>query len=323
MHIRAFDWCRGLAGIVVFLGILSLAQVELRADRIVAVVGDRVITESDLNKVVKSWEYQLRLEASGVEYLNRIQELRRQALKRLIDEELLYMEALKEGITVDPVVVEQEIEKVKARFPSEEEFKESLKSAGMSLKDLYDQIEKKLMVRKLVDKKIRSKIYVNPAEVFRYFRSHKEEFCQIKRVKLDSVFISGPNQDEDEMEFSARVMEEYVKLTKNQTTWKSLKDKYGSGAISGWKSREDLAPSIAKVIFSMKDGVYPMPVRVSTGYMLFRIEEREKDCPRDLKSAKKAVYNYLFKKKFDEKLNAFLKDLRQKYFVKVYQGLTP
>ncbi len=322
MRIRAFDWCRGLAGVVVLFGVLCLGQIELQADRIVAVVGDQVITESDLNKVVKSWEYQLRLEASGVEYLKRIQELKREALKRLIDEELLYMEALKEGITVDPVAVEQEIEKIKARFPSEEEFKESLKSAGMTPKDLYDQIEKKLMVRKLVEKKIRSKIYVNPVEVFRYFRSHREQFCLVKRVKLDSIFIPGPDEGEDEMGFSARVMEEYVRLTKNQTTWKALKDKYGSGAISGWKSREDLAPSIAKAIFSLKDGVYPMPVRVSTGYMLFRIEERDKDCPQDLKSAKKAVYNYLFKKKFEEKLNAFLEDLRGKYFVKVYQVST-
>ncbi len=324
MYIRAFDWQRWLArriGLLFF--IIVIANQSLWADRILAVVGDQVITKSDLDRVVKMWTYQLRGESSGLEYLKEAKELKKRALDKLIEEQLLYLKAKDEGITVDPFLVEKEIDKIKRKFPSEEDFQASLKEAGMTPQDLYDQIEKKLMVKRLVEKEITSKIYVNPVEVTRAFKENRRRFCKVKRVKLDSVFIPLPEglSRKKEMEFEMEMIDKYMKLKEGKLTWKTLKDQYGEGPVSGWKRPEDLSKDIAsRIVGAGKDEIYLMPVKVSSGYIFFRIKERQIDCPKSLSEVQDLVYNYLFRKKFSQRLKEFVSHLREEYYVKVYSG---
>ncbi len=319
MHIRSVNWRRWLAGIACSLFLLvSPAQ----ADRILAVVGDEVITESDLNRVVKAWAYQLKGQFSDLEYVEKLQEMKKEALNRLIEESLLYLRAKDEGITIAPEMVQREIAKIKERFPSEEDFLSSLRESGMTLQDLYDQIERKLMIQKLISKEVKSRVYINPVEVAKTFKKERSRFCSVTRVKVDSVFVPFPSGGEskgEEMEFDTKVMEEYVNLKEGVITWRDLKDKYGQGPIVGWKGVDDLSPQISKTLFDPNSGVYPMPVKVSTGYMFFRVEERELDCPKDLEEAKEKVYQYLFAKKMRKLLKEYIQDLKKEYYVKIYQ----
>ncbi len=318
MRVCPIDWRRWLAGIMITCALFTH---PVWADRILAVVGDEVITQTDLNKVVKAWDYQLRSELSDMEYLRKIEEIKKRALNRLIEEYLLYLKARDEGITVDSFLVEKEMEKIKERFPSQEDFIASLKEAGMTPQDLYNQVEKKLMVQRLVNEKIRRKIYVNPTEVVRTFKRERQRFCETISAKLDSVFVPfSKNLDQKgEMAFEMDIMDEYMKLKEGDLTWRDLKDKYGQGPISGWKKPGDLSQDIAKEIFSpMSNEVYPMPVKISSGYMFFRVEERKIACPKKLDEAKEKVYRYLFNKKFNQRLREFVNKLKQEYYVKIY-----
>ncbi len=320
MYICALDWRRWLAGVVIACGLVLFVQ-PVWADRILAVVGDEVITQTDLNKIVKAWDYQLRSELSDMEYLKKAEEIKKRALNRLIEECLLYLKAKDEGITVDSSLVEKEIEKIKERFSSQEEFIASLKEAGMTPQDLYNQIEKKLMIQRLINEKIRTKIYINPTEIAKTFKRERQRFCTTTSAKLDSIFVpfSKESNQKGEMAFEMDIMDKYMKLKDGILTWRDLKDKYGQGPISGWRKIGDLSQDIAKEIFSpMSNEVYPMPVKVSSGYMFFRVEERKINCPENLDEAKEKIYRYLFGKKFNQNLREFVNRLKKEYYVKIY-----
>lgn len=306
-------------GLAFFL-LLSLTTVAF-ADRILAVVGDEVITESELNKMVRLWRYNplKRLEFSDKSLSEA--DIKRQALDRLIEEKLLYLKAKEDDITVPVDAVERRIEEMKSRYKSEEDFIDSLKDAHLTLQELYDLIERQLMVKKVVSKYVRSRIYVNPIEVEKEYRKHKKDFCIVTMLKLDSIFIPrSAFKDDSEMAFDSAVMDEYVKLKQGSLTWKDLTARYGQGQISGWKSRADLSKEIAETLFKPESGMYPLPVRVSTGYIIFRIEDRKKNCPETLGEAREMVYNYIYDKKFEKRLAEFVQELKERYYVKINLG---
>ena len=291
------------------------------ADRILAVVGDEVITESELDKMVRLWQYNpvKRLELTDKD-LNE-GEIKKRALERLIEEKLLYLKAKENDITVPADAVERRIEQIKSRYNTEEDFIDSLKESHLTLQELYDLIERQLMVRKVVSKYVRSRIYINPIEVEKEYKRHKKDFCVVTMVKLDSIFIPRSMfKDDSEMAFDSAVMDEYIKLKQGSLTWKDLTAKYGKGQVSGWKSRKDLSKEIAEVLFKPDVEMYPLPVRVSTGYILFRIEDKRKNCPKSLGEAREMVYNYIYNKKFEKRLDEFVQELKKRYYVKINLG---
>ncbi len=307
--------------LIIFIVVLLFTVGGIRlafADKILAIVGDEIITESELDKITHLWEYELKSELSDGKAAQYWRSIRKKALQRLIEDKLLYLEAVSEGIKVAPEYVEEQINRIKERFPTEQAFLESLKKMHITPQEFYDQIEHQLMVRKLIARKIRSKIYINPVEVARVFQESKDKFCKIEKVKLSSVFVPRSRFNKlSEMEFDSLVMDEYIKLTSGELTWRDLENEFEVGQISGWKKPADLAPKIAKQVFSENIGAYPLPVKVSTGYYFFRIEKREKNCPKTLTEAKEKVYNYLFQQKFDKKLDEYIKQLRSKFYVKI------
>ncbi len=315
MCLCAVDWRRWLAVVVFCAELIGLGGISVGyAERIVAVVGDEVITEFDLEQVINEWRYSGMV--SGEDEDNNLMDIKKEALNRLIEEKLLFLEAKSRHIEVSSDLVEKRFEEIKSRFSSEEDFNNSLRKVGLTKRDLLDRIRRQIMISRLISTVIRPRIYVSPEEITEEFDKNRNKFCKVNRVNISSIFI--PKGDLSEMDFELLVMDEYMKLKDGLVTWRDLEAKYGEGEIKGWKKASDLSPEMAKILFKADAPKYPRPVRVSTGYILFRLEQMDKDCPKALGKVKGRVYDYLYQKKFQKEMESFISELKDKYYVRVY-----
>lgn len=80
---------------------------------------------------------------------SRMVSLRREALERLIDEELVYQEALKQGEKIAPEEIEAEVDRIRKRFPAEDDFNAALVREGLTLDQVRDGVRRFILVRKM------------------------------------------------------------------------------------------------------------------------------------------------------------------------------
>jgi hypothetical protein len=80
---------------------------------------------------------------------SRMVSLRREVLARLIDEELIYQEALKRGEKIAPEEIEAEVDRIRKRFPAESDFNAALIREGLTLDEVREGVRRFILVRKM------------------------------------------------------------------------------------------------------------------------------------------------------------------------------
>jgi peptidyl-prolyl cis-trans isomerase SurA len=161
------------------------------ADRIVAVVGSDVITESELEDALTLLQAQFVTPVPD-------ESLKYDVLDQMIENRILVSQAKAETIQVthDEIeeALEKSIEEIRSRFATEEEFARELdkeKTTIAELKERYrDEIEDRLLVQHLVDKSLKRNIRVSDTDIRNFYESKKESIPdQPTTVRLAHILI--------------------------------------------------------------------------------------------------------------------------------------
>jgi parvulin-like peptidyl-prolyl isomerase len=141
-------------------------------DRIEAVVNDRVITKSEVDRAVEVESL-----SDGGKTGKTGEELRKEALDSMIDRILILEEARKFNIvTVTDDEVEKAYESIKKGFPSDMEFEKALKKDEITTDELKDSLRDQLLALKYVDRRIKYFIRVGLDEQKKYYEDNKDKF---------------------------------------------------------------------------------------------------------------------------------------------------
>jgi peptidyl-prolyl cis-trans isomerase SurA len=121
-------------------------------------------------------QYRHRMNASS-DSGNREQELSfmLNILDELISNQVLLAHAAHARITVSEAEVDDRIAQLRSPY-SEEEFRKKLADQGMTLADLRTQVRDSLIVTKLTNKEIESRISVSDAEIKAYYERNKANY---------------------------------------------------------------------------------------------------------------------------------------------------
>lgn len=144
---------------------------------VVATVNGHAIMHADMDRMYQAQLAQAQGQQTSPEEAD---SLRLSSVRQLINEEILVQAAAKMNLTPTPEDVDAEVAKMKAPFPTEEQFEAQLKSTNRTVDDLKRDIRRSLTIDKLLNKQIKSKINVTDADVSAYFQQHKAEFDLIE-----------------------------------------------------------------------------------------------------------------------------------------------
>jgi len=96
-------------------------------------------------------------------------------LNELINNQILVDHALHAGITVSEAEVDNKVAELKSPY-SKEEFEKRLKDQGLEAEDLRREVHRSIIINKLINKEITSKITVADAEIAQYYQRNKSNF---------------------------------------------------------------------------------------------------------------------------------------------------
>lgn len=262
-------------------------------DRIVAVVGNSVITWSDLAEEVNQRRAAgLQLPADPAGQL----EVARQVLGQLVDAQILIDEApdVKVTVTDDDVApqVDRQIKDVRSHFKSDAEYRSELKAAGFGSpeeyrRSLFDQFRRNMLQAKTYSelRKTAKPASVTEDEVTAAYEKVKNLLQ--KRAAMVTfrqiVVATFPSRQEDSV---ARVKAEsilvqlhkgadFTEMAKKYSMDPSTKD---VGGDLGWNRRGGspgqpaLVPAFEAMMFSLRPGELSPLVRTSYGYHIIRVD---------------------------------------------------
>ncbi len=272
-----------------FMSVIILFSASLlnatTTDEIVAIVGQRVITRSELEQQIFLYTTQYAIEDEA--------ELTRNLLTQMIEGAVLLEEAKKETVSVRHREVEEElsytIERMKSNFPSEEEFKRRLETEHLTmekLKDVYREgIREQLLIRRLVDEKIRPRIKVSPLEVQEFYEQYKDSIlAEPEQVRLAHILLPiVPSQAtiekaEARVEETLKKLEEGVSFSNVAKTYSDDPSREKGGEL-GYFRRGELLPELEKTCFSLEAGQIDV-VGSELGYHIILCEDRTEDSIR-------------------------------------------
>ncbi len=268
--------------------LVLLFVVSTFADQVAAYVGDEVILESE----VTQYSTYLASDPSSQKAFSDAHELRMYVLDELVTRKLLLREAEVESIAV-PIEevaprVDQMIEDIKSRFPSEADFFRALQQAGLTIEDLkanYENtVKTQMIMQQLVQKKIARQIMISPIAVKRFYEDYKDSIAVVPgRVKLSHILLTIKPSEEELKKAFERALDVY-KLLMTGGDFGVLAQEFSEdensrkrGGMLGKIKRGETLEEFERIVFDLKPGTVSQPFPTRLGYHIVEVLNRGQD----------------------------------------------
>lgn len=280
----------------------------LPQDKIVAIVNNDIITQKDLNDFINFMRMQLSVNLKGKELESEIQSMKLDLLDKLIEDRLILQEAKKDNIKVDEDVVRKRVEEIKEKYRSDREFQDALAQQGLVQADIELRIREQLLMYNIINIKIRSKIMINPGEVTDFYQKNIKEFKVPEQREIESITVDDKN-----------LIGQMQGDLKNGLDFSDIAKKY-SLRVNKFSigHRQELIEDIGKVIFELNIGEASEPIKIQESFYIFKFVSIIPSRPQRLFEVQDRIYAFLFEKKMQEELTAWLNRLKEDSYIKIF-----
>ena len=290
-------------------------------ERIIAVVNDEIVTEQDLQYMMAPVIAQYRTVYTGQAYVDKAKEARKEFVQKVIEDKLILSEAKKRQVIVKDEEVDEMITEVRNKFPSREIFLKAIEDQDLTEKKLWNRFRDQLLMQKLVNYEVRSRVSVSPGEVSEYYKAHPEEFSQGDRVRLQHILIrSGGARTVEEAKTFAEAL---VVQLKEGKSFEELAKTYSEAAEAqeggqmGWMEKGQLLGSIDEQVFTLGAGELTAPIQSSLGFHIFKILEKETSSVKPISEVREQIQDRLFRDKTNVRLEKWISDLRKNAYISI------
>ncbi|MBK8945642.1 MAG: peptidylprolyl isomerase [Ignavibacteriae bacterium] len=247
-------------------------------DKIAAVIGDEIILNSEL-------EFQLAMYAAQRKMDPQNPELKKILLNKMIEDKLLYAQALLDSIEVTDEDVNRQLEQVIAYYTSQYGSQERLEEAyGMSVekikREMKDDTKKNLMAEMLKGQKF-AQVDVTRREVQEFFETYQDSLGLIaEKFEIAHIFINPKSSDKlkkKARDFAQALRDSISKGANFEELAKKNSDDPGSakaGGDLGFVKRGVFYPEFESAAFALKEGELSNIVESPVGFHIIELIEK-------------------------------------------------
>ena len=247
----------------------------LEADRIVAVVGDEVITAYDLSTRLESALRQLQKQGTPVPPQD---VLERQMLERLIMDRVQLQFAKETGLRVDDALLDQAIGRIAAGNKlTPQQFRAALEKDGVEYAKFREEIRAEIVTTRLREREVDSKLVISDGEIDNHLAnqaaSGSNEEYQLAHILLRAPESASPEQLQklrqrgEQALKRARAGENFAELAAG---FSDAPDALQGGNL-GWRPLNRMPALYADVAGKLADGQVSELLRSSAGFHVIKL----------------------------------------------------
>jgi parvulin-like peptidyl-prolyl isomerase len=320
------------------LALLGLGALSLNAadapppavvDQIVAKVNGDIVSQNELTRTAKQITDELKAQgANGSQLQQSLNEREKDLLRDRIDQLLLVQKGKDLNINVDSDVSKYVASlQRQSRITDTEKFHDYVRQqSGMSYEDFLAEYKKQTLTRDVIGQEVGRHISITDKEVQDFYNAHKSEFIRDEKVYLSEILISTDGKDPagiaaaekkaKQIAADASKGQRFSDLARDNSDAGTAKD---GGALGGYK-KGDLNKAIEDAVWNLPRGAVTQPIKIQTGYEIFKVEDHTKAGLAPLADVKSDIENALYGPKMQPKIREYLTRLRQQAFLQIKPG---
>jgi peptidyl-prolyl cis-trans isomerase C len=274
--------------------------------KVVAEIGSEKITEADLDAIIESAvDNQLssmsayltseQLNAQKKKMLEQYKgtEAKENFLQGWVAQEILYRQALEEGLSEKPEV-----------------------------KKVLDEVTRGVLSQRLMDEQLASKINLTETDVQTYYEANKKNYVEPEKAKISHILVGDEEETKKVLE-RAKGGEDFGALAKEVSIDEKTKEAGGKidgdvikgGSIPGIGTSEELN---AKIFAAKAGEVIAEPVKTEKGWEVVKVESLEPARQKSFDEVRQQVQMELLNKKRQEVQAEYIQQMMDKHNVIIH-----
>jgi peptidyl-prolyl cis-trans isomerase SurA len=248
------------------------------ADKIIAIVGDKIILLSDLQNTLVNQQKQ---------YPNLPQNADCMVLEQMMSQNVLTLQAEKDSLPVSDDEVEQQLEHrvryFESLYGSQQKMEQVLGMSIYQIKDKYRKDIKDIMLAQAEQKKIVDAVKITPTEVEQYFKSIPTDSLPFFKSEVEvGQIVINPKPTPDVVEYiknQLRGMRE--EALSGKRSFQTLANLYSKDLATGGKvltvdrTQHNYDPQFVAAAFRLKNGEISPVFKSQFGYHIVQMVSRE------------------------------------------------
>ncbi|HEX3632107.1 MAG TPA: peptidylprolyl isomerase [Casimicrobiaceae bacterium] len=248
-------------------------------DRVIAIVNDEALTQYELDdarRVVQAQLKQQKVAFPPADVLDK------QLLERLITQRALLQQAKEDGVKIDDTQVERAIQRIATENKlSAEDFRKVLAQENIPYAKYRDDIRNEMIVQRLREREVDSKVQVSDAEVDQYLATLKAQNAGETEYRLAHILVMVPEQaSADQIESRRQRAEEALRSIRSGADFAQIAAAYSDatdalqGGNLGWRSGARVPTVFADTIREQKVGTVSGVLRSAAGFHIVKLLEK-------------------------------------------------
>ncbi len=319
---------RALAAIVLSLASAGAAYAGGAGEKQTAAaasVNGVLIPRAYLAREISRFEQQALSQGQALDEEGRAR-LRRRALDTVIDMELLYQESQNRGFAVAEERIQEQIDRIRGRFPGEAEYTAALQQSGISEEELRIEMRTQMAIQDMIDKDIAPAVSVTEQDARKYYAGNPGYFLTPEQVRARHILIKVDPEAGAEAKAQARKqIEELRKRVLAGEDFAALAREYSqdpgssaNGGDLGFFGREQMVPAFSQAAFALEVGELSQVVITDFGYHLIQLTDRKPESALPYEDIKAQIVQYLQHEKTMTALEELAAKLRDKADIQEY-----
>lgn len=300
---------------------------KLRLERVVAIVDDAVILQSELEARLLP----LRAEAEQIADLDerkrRVAKLAGQALDEMVNEELIVQAARSAKIEVENSEVQAAVDEIKQQNKLDDAgLEQALAAQGYTLANYKADLRRQVLRFRAVNQIIGPKVQVTDDDVRARYDQLQRRSEAVSAVRLSHILIKLPEHPTDKQQSEAKAKatkaiervkagEEFAKVAAEMSEDDGTK---ATGGELGWFERGSMSnPELEQTVFSMDKNDIRGPIAGSQGLEVFMVTDTKKSDLKPFAEMKEQLQRDLRRRELDKQTQVWVDELRKKAYIDI------
>ncbi len=240
-------------------------------------------------------------------------------LNQTINEMVIKQEVARRDIQIEDTHITAMINNIKAQFPDEKSFNDTLAQQGIAYEEIVEQLTLSLKLNKMLQQDM-PELRVTDSEIEAFFEENKESLSVPEQVRASHILVN-----------SSELADQIVEMLEDGADFAELAKNYSIDTSSavyggelGYFSRGRMIAEFEESAFSLSVGEVSEPVKTIYGYHIIKLTDRKEAEVAVLDDETKSLIELnIFNNKWDENketVNIYIADLRSRSEIKLVKA---
>jgi parvulin-like peptidyl-prolyl isomerase len=239
------------------------------------------------------------------------------AMESIINDELLYQEALRQGLSATDQAVQSAFEDAATRAGGEEAFLTAMTARGFTKTLVHDTIRKRQTIDRFLQERVLAGLEVTEEEELDYYNENLERFTPETWVRVQRILIRVPlGADASDISVARRRAESVLSLLRRGEKFETMAHEYSEDQVApmggdlGFIKRGVASPRFDAVAFNLRPGEISEVVEDESGFHIIRLIERRGGQPTPFAEVRTTCRERALAKKKDLTIRGVANHLR-------------